>query len=307
MIRAAAAACLLLLTLPAAGWDSSRLSVPLIVDDDTVPYPVFAIYVMPGQSFRVGLADGSDDGTVEFLERLSPLDGTPLRAPTTPGLHPLKLTNTASGETAVINVFTLTPADELDPEGRLNGYKVGRYPTEPLKGLDIYRPPPGFIEVTEDIAATRVSPNFELRQFVCKQTPGFPSYVTLRKELLHKLEDILAMLNLSGRPTRGLVVMSGFRTPFYNQAIGNVPYSRHIWGGAADVYVDEAPADGRMDDLNRDGRVDRNDAHWLADFVNQMSHRGDFGPRIGGLGVYGSNAAHGPFIHVDVRGSRARW
>ena len=28
---------------------------------------------------------------------------------------------------------------------------------------------------------------------------------------------------------------------------------------------------------------------------------------IGGLGVYGSTSAHGPFIHVDVRGTRARW
>ena len=101
--------------------------------------------------------------------------------------------------------------------------------------------------------------------------------------------------------------MSGYRTPWYNQAIGNVPYSRHAWGGAADIYIDEAPMDGRMDDLNGDGRVDRDDARWLADFVSGMSRRGEFGARIGGLGVYGSNSAHGPFIHVDVRGSRARW
>jgi len=37
------------------------------------------------------------------------------------------------------------------------------------------------------------------------------------------------------------------------------------------------------------------------------SRTGEFGSRTGGLGVYGSNAAHGPFIHVDVRGSKARW
>jgi uncharacterized protein YcbK (DUF882 family) len=38
-----------------------------------------------------------------------------------------------------------------------------------------------------------------------------------------------------------------------------------------------------------------------------MSRQGHFGPRIGGLGIYGSTSAHGPFIHVDVRGTRARW
>ena len=27
----------------------------------------------------------------------------------------------------------------------------------------------------------------------------------------------------------------------------------------------------------------------------------------GGIGVYGANAAHGPFLHVDTRPWRARW
>ncbi len=35
-----------------------------------------------------------------------------------------------------------------------------------------------------------------------------------------------------------LHVMSAFRTPFYNRAIGDVEYSAHQWGSAADVYVD---------------------------------------------------------------------
>jgi hypothetical protein len=28
---------------------------------------------------------------------------------------------------------------------------------------------------------------------------------------------------------------------------------------------------------------------------------------IGGLGMYKATRQHGPFIHVDVRGNRARW
>jgi hypothetical protein len=103
------------------------------------------------------------------------------------------------------------------------------------------------------------------------------------------------------------VVMSGYRTPFYNAAIGNVPYSRHVWGGAADIYIDDAPRDGEMDDLNADGRIDRADAEWLAAFIDDLSDEGRFGTGIGGIGIYDSNEAHGPFVHVDTRGFRARW
>ncbi len=174
-------------------------------------------------------------------------------------------------------------------------------------GLDIYLPPRGFVEVTPDNAGVQLSPNFTLGEFVSKQASGYPKYLVLRSSLLLKLENILASLNKAGHPTDGFVIMSGYRTPFYNRAIGNVQYSRHVWGGAADFYIDEAPADGRMDDLNKDGRVDRADAEWLAKFINGMSRRGDFGRRVGGVGIYGSTAAHGPFVHVDVRGTRARW
>ncbi|MEQ8857428.1 MAG: D-Ala-D-Ala carboxypeptidase family metallohydrolase [Pseudomonadales bacterium] len=295
----------------ATAWDDSRLSVPLVVDERTVPYPEFAIYVMPDQTFEVGFRDASGGGTVAFRGSTQPAGGARLQAPSDPGLERLVAHNVASGERAVINVFTMVPANRVDAKGVLNGYRIGAYPREPLRGQDIYLAPTGFVEVTAANAATRVSPNFRLEQFLSKQDLGepytTPRYLVLRANLLLKLENILATLNRSGRATDGLVVMSGFRTPFYNKAIGNVPYSRHVWGGAADIYIDEAPADGRMDDLNGDGKVDRNDARWFADFVNEMSRSGDFGPRIGGLGVYGSNAAHGPFIHVDVRGSRARW
>lgn len=307
MLRAAALGTLLLLGATAHAWNADRLSAPLVIDQRTIPYPVFAIYVMPGQTFELGFRDAQGGGTVHFLGTSQPVGGARLQAPETPGLYPLEVENIASGEIARINVFTMVPAGRIDGRGHLNGYRIGSYPTQPLRGLDIYRPPAGFVEVTEDNADTPVSPNFRLGQFVSKQTHGHPRYLVLRANLLLKLENILATLNRSGRPTRSLVIMSGFRTPFYNQAIGNVPYSRHVWGGAADIYIDEAPADGRMDDLNGDGRVNREDARWLAAFVNDMSRRGEFGPRIGGLGVYGSNAAHGPFIHVDVRGNLARW
>jgi uncharacterized protein YcbK (DUF882 family) len=101
--------------------------------------------------------------------------------------------------------------------------------------------------------------------------------------------------------------MSGFRTPWYNRAIGNTTdYSRHLWGDAADVYVDR-DGDGDMDDLDGDGRVDLDDARILAAFVDQVERDAESHLPVGGMGLYRRNAAHGPFVHVDARGTRARW
>jgi len=99
--------------------------------------------------------------------------------------------------------------------------------------------------------------------------------------------------------------MSGFRTPAYNAAIGNhTVYSRHLWGDAADIYVD-ADGDGVMDDLNGDGRSDVQDARVLAGWIDRAVRRVPLIP--GGLAAYRRTAAHGPFVHVDARGFRVRW
>ena len=63
--------------------------------------------------------------------------------------------------------------------------------------------------------------------------------------------------------------MSAYRTPYYNHAIGDVKYSMHQWGSAADVYVDPDKKN-RMEDLNRDGRVDIQDAKFLYDEIERM-------------------------------------
>jgi hypothetical protein len=291
----------------ALAWDSTRLSVPVRINDLIVPYPVFSIFVMPDSAIDVGFIDAIGGATISLGGRAYEFGRGDLRASDEPGLEILEIHNVASGEICRINVFTLVSARRIERGGFLNGYRIGEYPREPLQGRGIYRPPEGFVEVTDGIVHTRLSPNFELREFVSKQTSGYTKYMILRPELLLKLENILASLNRAGHATAGFVIMSGYRTPFYNRAIGNVPYSRHVYGGAADIYIDQNPLDGVMDDLNADGRLDRGDARWLADFVDEMSRRGDFGPRIGGLGVYGRTSAHGAFVHVDVRGTRARW
>lgn len=321
--------CLLLLAalLAAAhaseafSFDNSMLNSKLIINGNTVPYPIFSIFVMPNKTFTVEYENKSHSGSFQFhyangeaFETNSNLPLTrgnlgkaPIMAPKEPGYYLLKATNKQTGEFATLNVFVMTSMEKVDKTGKLNGYTIGKYPEKPLKDNPIYLPPPGLIEVLPEQASIRLSPNFTLRQFLSKQQQGFPKYVHLRAGLLLKLEKILYTLNEEGHAVEGLTIMSGYRTPYYNKAIGNVQYSRHVWGGAADFYIDQSPKDGIMDDLNKDGVVNRDDAVWLADFISNMSKQGAFGPRVGGLGIYGSNAAHGPFVHVDVRGTLARW
>jgi len=100
--------------------------------------------------------------------------------------------------------------------------------------------------------------------------------------------------------------MSAYRTPFYNRAIGDVEYSMHQWGSAADIYVD--PKDmNRMEDLNRDGRIDVSDSKYLYDEIESWLADKDAQRFQGGMGFYPATSAHPPFVHVDVRGTRARW
>jgi uncharacterized protein YcbK (DUF882 family) len=102
--------------------------------------------------------------------------------------------------------------------------------------------------------------------------------------------------------------MSGFRTPRYNHSGGNTAgranLSRHMYGDAADVYVDN-DRNGNMDDINRDGRVNTRDAEMLAQAVERVERKHP--SLVGGIGVYSACCGHGPFTHVDVRGFRARW
>jgi hypothetical protein len=117
----------------------------------------------------------------------------------------------------------------------------------------------------------------------------------------------LERLNQAGIEADGFTVMSGYRTPIYNRSIGNGDHSRHIYGGAADIYVDVSPRDDIMDDLNGDGIYDSRDAQWLYRLADELFSSPEHRNLRGGLGVYDSNAAHGPFLHVDARGHRARW
>ena len=191
----------------------------------------------------------------------------------------------------------------------LNGYRLGYWPQE--KGRlrsEAYRNPDGFIEVTPDNEDTRVSEHFRLRDFVSHgQTEVWPKYVVLREPLLDKLELLIEDLNDHGVNAEGMRIRSGFRTPAHNQAVrgeGSARDSRHQFGDAADVFIDQE-GNGKMSDLNGDGRVNFADVKLILDAVERVEAR--YPELVGGTGLYAYYGRSGPFAHIDVRGTRARW
>lgn len=226
-------------------------------------------------------------------------------APAKPGRYEMVFNK--DGETMVLHIFVLTPFSNVE-NAKLNGYNIGSYRKTLFKGLSTYQAPRGFIDLSHGPADLRISPNFTLGQFICKQQPGHdPTYLLVRPETLIKLEALLEAAKAKGWNADTFHVMSGFRTPFYNRSIGNrTTSSRHLYGGAADIWLD-GDGDGQMDDLNGDGKITKDDARELAKLAESLAKVGGRNWPAGGIGVYGSNSAHGPFVHIDARGYRARW
>lgn len=194
--------------------------------------------------------------------------------------------------------------------GSVDGYRIGFWPEERGRlRSDAYENPEGFIEVTQQNQDIRVSEHFRLKDFLTHdQKDVWPKYLVLREPLLDKLELVIADLEDHGIPARNVAVLSGFRTPQYNLALGDrsgrARDSRHQFGDAADIYID-SNHDGRMDDLNRDGRVNVKDTRVILAAVERVESR--YPELIGGTGLYHSTGEHGPFAHIDVRGQKARW
>jgi uncharacterized protein YcbK (DUF882 family) len=156
---------------------------------------------------------------------------------------------------------------------------------------------------------TQISEHFQLRDFLTKgQENVWPKYVALSTTLLDKLELTIQELEQSGKPVQDVGVISGFRTPQYNahggETGGRGKLSRHMYGDAMDIYIDN-DRNGRMDDLNGDGRVDIGDARVLAAAADRVERK--YPVLIGGIGTYRPTGAHSGFVHIDTRGFRARW
>ena len=105
-------------------------------------------------------------------------------------------------------------------------------------------------------------------------------------------------------------VTSGYRSEKLNKAIGGAsrngkPTSEHCYGKAADIWIESWPSNNLMDDIDRNKRVDVYDCEYLVELVRILETEGNV--LTGGASAYRWISTHGPFVHIDIRGSRASW
>jgi len=222
--------------------------------------------------------------------------------------------NSALNALTDFSQITITPFT-TKRSGRIGLYYIGNWPAERgAKGpsrapAGRYGNPRGFIQVTPENQNTQVSEHFQLKDFLTHDQQGvWPKYLVLETRTVDKLELVLDDLAAHGIDVSGVTVMSGFRTPQYNAGGGNTggraDLSRHMFGDAADIFID-SDHNGTMDDLNHDGRVDIGDSRVILAAVDRVDQAHP--ELVGGAGVYVPCCGHGPFIHIDTRGYRARW
>ena len=209
-----------------------------------------------------------------------------------------------------LTVLTMVPLSAKHA-GRIGAYQIGSWPYEngAKPRSPAYAPPPGLIEVTPQNYNTPVSAHFKLGDFVTKgQNDIWPKYVAMSPRLLDKIELLIQEMNATGTPVSHVGVICGFRTPTYNVSggdpSGRAGLSRHMYGDAMDLFIDN-DRDGRMDDLNHDGRIDTKDGRVIVAAANRVEQKNP--ELVGGVGLYAPTGAHWGFVHIDTRGYRARW
>lgn len=115
---------------------------------------------------------------------------------------------------------------------------------------------------------TKLSKDFRVREFRCKNGADVIFVDTALVELLQKIRDHF------GAP---ITINSAYRTPEYNKKVGGSTYSQHQYGKAADIVVKGVkPAE-------------------VAAYAEQLM------PSYGGVGRYAT------FTHIDTRDEKSRW
>jgi len=285
-----------------AGLQYPDVDFSLQVNGNTWKWDTLAFFMLPGEQRTFKIVSSDREGGFEWSASDGAFSGQSARertytAPSGTGLYRVSIVRGRHAKK--INVFVMVPFRRQDA---INGYKIGTYPQRShFTRLSL---PRGFIEATPTTINAWLSPHFRLKEFVCHEPSGFPKCVALREGLIRKLEFLIARVQRAGVACNGLQVISGYRTPYFNNCNGNVENSVHTYGGAADVYID-SDNDGRMDDLNHDHKVDINDAILLYRLADAMEK--EMPEFSGGDGYYPGNGAHGPFVHTDIRGQVSRW
>ncbi|MFL5499644.1 MAG: D-Ala-D-Ala carboxypeptidase family metallohydrolase [Gemmatimonadaceae bacterium] len=228
-----------------------------------------------------------------------PLSGDKVSAPSEAGFYHLELLK--SGQRRSVEGLTLAvlvPFTEKE-KGMLRGYRIGTYLAERMRSKT--PPPEGFLEINPPDVELAITKHLKVGDFVNHDQAGvWPSYAAVNPKLLDKLELVIQEIARwhgdKAVADIDIDVHSGFRAPEHNRRVQRAASdSQHQYGDAADVAID----------ANGDGRITAIDSRMvgLAVEIVELKHP----ELVGGLGIYTTGHSSTNYVHIDVRGRRARW
>jgi len=113
--------------------------------------------------------------------------------------------------------------------------------------------------------------------------------VFINDKLLKTFFDLVGILDIKKYNSVSLKITSAYRSTYRNDRVGGAPQSQHLKGKALDLHIG---------DINKDGKANQADKVIVYDILDKEIIKDK-----GGLGFYPGTM----IIHMDVRGSRARW
>jgi hypothetical protein len=266
-------------------------------------------FAMPGQEISYPLDVHGDptelqyawvrngDTTLSTVPKI--LTSDKVFAPPKAGFYRLALLKSGPHrEIEGLTLAVLVPFEEKEG-AMLRGYRIGTYIAERVSGRQ--PPPTGFLEITPADVDLQITKHLRVGDFLNHDQVGvWPSYAAVNPKLLDKLELVIQEIaRWHGDKAVAdieLDVHSGFRAPEHNQKIRRAARdSQHQYGDAADVAID----------ANGDGKITAIDSRMvgLAVEIVELKHP----DLVGGLGLYTSGHSSTNYVHIDVRGRRARW
>ena len=269
-------------------------------------------FAMPGDAVRFPLAIQGDPATLSYVwqpvnagvapEAPRPLAGGALTVPATPGFYRLALVRGSEWQQVPDVALAVMVPFEAKKGAVLEGYVLGTYQGERLSRVAHGIVPDGFVKVDPNAAALPLSKHFEVGDFLSHDgQQQWPRFAAVEPRLIDKLELVIAEVAAARGMDPDSVqvkvnVNAGFRSPSYNRTVDRAARdSRHQYGDAADVAID----------ANFDGRFSRDDSRLVADAVERVEAKHP--ELVGGMGLYLSARYAHSYVHIDARGTRARW
>ncbi|MGH7650861.1 MAG: D-Ala-D-Ala carboxypeptidase family metallohydrolase [Gemmatimonadaceae bacterium] len=266
-------------------------------------------FAMPGQKISYPLDVHGDptslqyawvrNGDTALATTARPLTGDQVVVPSMAGFYRFALIKSGAQRSIEgLTLSVLVPFEEKEGV-MLRGYRIGTYLAERVSGRQA--PPQGFLEITPADVDIPLTKHLRVGDFLNHDQQGvWPSYAAINPKLLDKLELVIQEIaRWHGDKAVADIeidVHSGFRAPEHNRRIQRAARdSQHQYGDAADVAID----------ANGDGKITAIDSRMvgLAVEIVELKHP----DLVGGLGIYTSGHSNTNYVHIDVRGRRARW